>query len=77
VSRPHRGEPGFQALQCGEGDPIMLDTVNEAMHLDSDLDIADSLKPARGIIYGVLLSLPLWAAVLATYRVAINLLNHL
>ncbi len=55
----------------------MLDTVNEAMHLDSDLDIADSLKPARGIIYGVLLSLPLWAAVLATYRVAINLLNHL
>jgi hypothetical protein len=76
--RPGRKEvsPVLVPLLRGEGDPMLLDFAHEAAVLESDWDPVDALRPARGIAYGLLLSLPLWAALLVTCHVAIKMITH-
>ena len=77
--RPGRTEvsPALVPLLRGQPAPmVMLDIVNDASLLESDWDTVDTLRPARGIAYGVMLSLPLWAALLATCHVAIRMITR-
>jgi hypothetical protein len=76
--RPGRTEvsPVLVPLLRRESVPVMTDIVREASLLESDWEPMDALRPARGIAYGLLLSLPLWAALLATCHVAIKLITQ-
>jgi hypothetical protein len=76
--RPGRIEvnPALMPLLRGEAEPDMVDILKEAELLESDWESEEALKPARGIAYGLLLSLPLWAALLATCHIAIKFLTH-
>jgi hypothetical protein len=76
--RPGRTEvsPVLLPLLRGESAFGMPEVIDEAALLESDWDPEEPLRPARGIAFGLLLSLPLWAALLATCHVAIKLITH-
>jgi len=74
--RPAEVSAALLPLLRGEPTRDISDIADETELLESDWDHDDALKPARGIAFGLLLTVPIWAAVLFTFHMGYRLMTH-
>jgi hypothetical protein len=76
--RPGRmaASPTLVSLLRDPGQLASLPELEDEPRLPLDIGQGDGLRPARGIAMGLLISIPLWAALLATVHTMLRLTLH-